>query len=148
MNKYNIPEDPKMYSKLQWKKLCKSKISEKNKYDILESVRSYKKLSYDKLSKEKFEIKGYLKKMAPADARLKFSLRARMTRTVQTNYKGDPVYSKNKWLCVECSNVDTQEHVIVCPNYANLRIGKDLEKDEDLVRYFRNVIAVREARYS
>ena len=69
---------------------------EKNKDDILENVKKYKKLSYNSLSKEKFETKSYLKEMSTLDARLKFSLRSRMTKTVQTNFKGDPIFTKKQ----------------------------------------------------
>ena len=49
----------------------------------------YKKLDYDSLVDEKFEVKEYLRKLNLPDARLKFALRTKMTRTVQTNYKVD-----------------------------------------------------------
>ena len=91
---YKIEEDPKLCSKFQWKKICKRKILEKNKDDILENVKKYKKLSYNSLSKEKFETKSYLKEMSTLDARPKFSLRSRMPKTVQTNLKGDPIFTK------------------------------------------------------
>ena len=29
------------------------------------------------------------------EARMKFAIRSKMTRTVQINYKGDPIYTKN-----------------------------------------------------
>ena len=97
------------------------------------------------LREEKFETKSYLKEMTLSDARMKFSLRARMTRTIQTNFRGDPSYTRNKWRCVGCRQLDAQEHLVVCAAYANLRNGKDLKVDADLVQYFREVINVREA---
>ena len=84
--------------------------------------------------------------MSTLDARLKFSLRSRMTKTVQTNFKGDPIFTKNKWLCVDCGKVDTQEHIMVSQKYSNLRSGKNLENDDDLVNYFKNVISWRESK--
>ena len=34
----------------------------------------------------------------------------------------------------------TQEHILICPGYSELRHDKDLTSDGDLVRYFREVI--------
>ena len=78
-------------SKLSWKKLVNQKICEKNRYDLLEKIRppAYKKLDFETLSAEKFERKEYLDKLNLADARLRFSLRAKMTKTVHWNFKGD-----------------------------------------------------------
>ena len=146
LNVYNIKENPKLCSKVQWKKLWKKRILEQNRKDILEIVKKYKKLNYGMLSKEKFETKSYLREMSTVDARLKFSLRSRMTRTVQTNFKGDPKFSKNRWLCVECGNIDTQEHIMECHKYSDLRLGMNLKNDDDLVKYFRKVISLRESR--
>ena len=78
-----------------------------------------------------------------ADARLKFALRTCMTKTVKANFKGDPLYRSNNWKCQECQVLDTQDHVVRCPVYLNLRTGKDLENDKDLVEYFRKVINIR-----
>ena len=38
---------------------------------------------------------------------------------------------------------DTQLHVLVCGAYADLRVGKELEKDSDMVVYFREVVRRR-----
>ena len=39
--------------------------------------------------------------------------------------------------------MDTQSHVKVCIAYENLREGKDLDKDKDLVDYFAAVLRQR-----
>ena len=145
METYQIKGNPVEFSKVHWKNICKKKIFEKNRSDILEKSKSYTKVSYETLREEKFETKSYLKEMTLSDARMKFSLRARMTRTIQTNFRGDPSYTRNKWRCVGCGQLDAQEHLVVCAAYANLRNGKDLKVDADLVQYFREVINVREA---
>ena len=38
---------------------------------------------------------------------------------------------------------DTQSHVMVCAGYSDLREGKDLKTDKDLVKYFQMVIKKR-----
>ena len=39
--------------------------------------------------------------------------------------------------------VDTQSHVLQCMEYKDLRGDMDLEKDEDMVKYFREVLKRR-----
>ena len=78
-----------------------------------------------------------------ADARLKFALRTRMTKTVQANYKGDQKFKSNDWKCKECQVLDTQEHIVRCPTYRSLRNDKNLTNDKDLIDYFRKVIDIR-----
>ena len=111
----------------------------KNKYKS-----ENRKLDYNTLSEEKFETKNYLKTLYLPDARLRFALKSKMTRTVQMNFKGDPKYSKNLWKCLDCQTPDTQEHIVRCPVYQPLRVGKDLNNDKDLVDYFRKVIDCRQ----
>ena len=96
------------------------------------------------MSEEKCEIKPYMKELNLADARLKFGLQAKMTRTVQMNFKGDPKFTKNHWKCQNWFSPDTQDHILRCPCYQHLRIGKDLKSNKDIVEYFRKVIKIRE----
>ena len=142
MTKYSLP-DISEQSKLQWKKIVGKALNEYNKKSLLMKIKEYKKLEYENLKKEEFKTKQYLKSLNLADARLKFSLRARMTRTVQANYKGNPNFKANEWKCHECQVLDTQEHIVRCPMYTCLRHGKDLSSDKDLVEYFRRVIELR-----
>ena len=133
-------------NKQGWKKLVNQKTQEKNRFDLLEKIRppAYKKLDFETLAAEKFERKEYLNKLNLADARLRFSLRAKMTKTVQMNFKGDKKYTQNQWKCQDCQIPDTQDHIVRCPAYQHLRIDKNLSNDKDLVSYFRKVIQIRE----
>ena len=85
--------------------------------------------------------------MTLGDARLMFALRSKMTRTVQMNYKGDPEFRKNGWKCVGCGEPDLQEHVVSCSAYGHLRSNLDLRTDKDMVKYYKEVIAIREGVY-
>ena len=142
---YGITGNPTDYSRAQWKTICRKKIFEKNKNEILEMSKKYRKISHEVLKNEKFETKSYLKEMSLSDARLKFALRTRMTRSIQTNFKGDPTFARNKWRCVGCGEIDSQEHVVICREYEGLRRGKNMNSDEDIVKYFREVISLRES---
>ena len=76
-------------------------------------MKSYKKLEHSKHADEAFGSKDYIRKLNIPDARLKFSLRAKMTRTVQMNFKGEKQYKNNGWKCNICGELDTQEHLVV-----------------------------------
>ena len=144
LGKYNL-SDAENKSKIQWKNEVKNNVKEENQRSLLSLIKEkYKKLDYNSLSDEKCERKDYLKSLNLPDARLKFALRTKMTKTVQMNFKGVPKFAKNGWKCTECSTPDTQEHVIRCPFFQHLRIGKNLHSDKDLVDYFRKVIRIRE----
>ena len=144
MENYEIT-DAKSYTKIQWKKIVKKKVTDKNRESLLEIVKKkYKKLDYEVIKEENCELKDYIKSLNLPDARLKFAMQAKMTKTVQMNFKGEPKYIKNGWKCQDCDTPDTQDHILRCPCYQQLRVGKNLDSDKDLVQYFRKVIQVRE----
>ena len=144
MEDYEL-EDAKAFSKMQWKKIVNKKVAEQNKASLLEVIeKKYKKLDYEVLSEENFELKEYFKSLNLPDARLKFALRSKMAKSVQMNYKGEPKFIKNGWKCQDCNIPDTQDHILRCPCYQQLRVGKNLNCDKDLVEYFRRVIQIRD----
>ena len=65
----------------------------------------------------------------------------------------DNMRNKCKGTSVNCDacNMDVAEsqvHVMACPGYRDLRVGKDMMMDGDLVNYFREVLLLRERRQS
>ena len=40
--------------------------------------------------------------------------------------------------------MDSQSHITKCESYKYLRVGKNLSSDKDLVKYFSDVISLRE----
>ena len=46
----------------------------------------------------------------------------------------------------DIAEVESQTHVMSCPGYEELRMGKDMEMNGDLVQYFREVLLAREKR--
>ena len=96
------------------------------------------------MKEETFEMKDYVKTMNMQDGRMKFQIRSKMFRDVKFNYSSDPVYSSQLWHCSHCDKIDSQSHVVICESYKYLREGKDLNDDKDLVKYFRDVISLRE----
>ena len=96
------------------------------------------------MSKETFEVKPYIKNLHLSEARDKFRLRSFMTRTVKLNFVSDKKFAAEEWSCWHCTKIDSQTHIRICPAYQHLRDNKDLDKDHDLVVYFREVIKLRE----
>ena len=61
---------------------------------------------------------------------------------IKVNYKN--LHRGNDMRCQGFMlEVDTQSLVLQCIEYEDLRGDKDLEKDEDMIKYFRQVIKRR-----
>ena len=143
------------YTKKQWKTLVKTKILQMNKDAIIEQSLPYKKINFKNCADEKFERRDYIKTLNISDARLKFKIQAKMTPTIQMNFQSDAEFASNLWTCSGCKdmdnaigdkvvgNRDTQQHVMVCPGYAEYRENKNLDDDGHLVKYFQQVINQR-----
>ena len=134
------------YSKPQWKLLMQKNIQSLNREILLDTMKtSYKKLDHKKCTEDKFELQPYLTNLQTNQARQQFRLRSFMTKTVKMNFPSDVGFKKQLWKCQHCPNIDTQAHIQHCPAYEHLRAGKNLDNDQDMVKYFQQVIAMREA---
>ena len=72
-----------------------------------------------------------------------FAARSFMLPTIQWNFKGNPKFRDNNYLC-KCGDRDTQSSLITCPSYKHLRDGLNIvDSDSDLVRYYQLVIQER-----
>ena len=86
-----------------------------------------------------------MKQKSLADSRLIFRLRTEMVDVkdnMRNKYKGSQVHGD----ACNMKEPESQVHVMACPGYEDLRAGKDMMKDEDLVSYFREVLLLREKR--
>ena len=96
------------------------------------------------MENESFKTKDYLKNMNMADARTKFKMRTEMLN-FKFNYKSDYEHIANLWKCDSCQTaIETQNHILWCPSYSELREGKDLKNDVDVIEYFQKVIKIRD----
>ena len=117
----------------------------KNTNDLISKMKSgYKKIDHKLMAGENFELKPYFKNLHISQARTKFRLRSFMTKTVKLNFASDKKFAADLWTCWHCPMVDSQAHVRICPAYQHLRAGKNLDNDQDLVRYFTQVIKFRD----
>ena len=93
-------------------------------------------------SEEAYECKEYIKNMNMHDGRMHFRLRSKMF-PCKANFKNDPENVASKWLCKACLQVDSQSHILTCSAYKQLREGKSLSSDQDVVDYYRKVLRIR-----
>ena len=104
------------------------------------------KKGYSKLEimkSESYGKKAYLTEMTFYNARINFSLRARMF-DCKMNKMNNKKYKDDMWRCDSCEScIDSQSHILYCPAYKQLREGKTLSSDEDIVTYFREVLVIR-----
>ena len=64
---------------------------------------------------------------------------------VKFNYKNDPSNRHTLWRCDSCqSAIETQNHILWCPSYSELREGKDINNNADLIEYFQKVMKIRD----
>ena len=138
--------DMKGVSKDHWKNLVKRLMKEKNKHDLVKMAERYKKIKSEEMSLENFERKPYLTNLRMDQARTKFKLNTKMTKNVKLNYKNDPRNVKKLWKCTECDYIDSQDHILWCEGYSELRKNKDLDSDYDLTSYFQQVMQCRERK--
>ena len=136
---------PNKVSKLSWNRLVKKTVTEANRVELLKLIEvKYEKLEYENLKTETFNKKDYMRTLNMHDARMKFRIRCKMVKKVALNFSSDPQYSSQLWHCTHCDSMDSQSHILVCDSYRYLREGKDLKSDKDLVKYFRDVVSLRE----
>ena len=142
---FNLPE-ARSCSKYQWKKIINKLVKEKTEEDLLNTVsdKDYKKLSLEDMKEEKFGRQSYLHDLDIPAARMKFGIRSRMVRTIKMNYKNDQANKNKRWKCDDCMSIDSQEHILWCPAYSQLRQAKNLDNDRDLTKYFQEVLRFRD----
>ena len=136
----------KEWSKESWKTLVKKEILNKCENYLKEEVtkNNLKKLIKSPMMSEHFQTQEYIKTMNVTEARLNFKMRSHMLN-VKFNYSHDKNHSKDLWKCDSCeTSIDTQSHILWCPSYSDLRIGKNIDDDSDLIEYIKKVMSVRE----
>ena len=134
-------------TKNKWKNLVKTNLNLKSQQEVQNEFLKYSKLIGKNLESEKLETKKYVKEMKLRDARTNFRIRSNMLN-VKMNRKNDVKYANDLWKCDDCQSMDSQAHIVWCPAYAALREGKDLKCDTDLVKYYQQVMKIREDNQS
>ena len=101
----------------------------------------YQKL--DVMKNEKFKQRDYIRRMNMHDARLNFRIRTKMINC-KMNQSSDRKNKETLWKCDGCGNIDSRKHILWCPAFRDLRKGKSMDSDTDIIDYFRKVLKIRE----
>ena len=126
----------------EWKEVLKKAAHVQNSKSLLKKMMKMSKLEEYIDSEEEYEIKDYVKDLNMHDARVNFKLRSKMF-PCKDNFRSDPVNVASKWLCKACEVVDSQSHILTCPAYQQLREGKSLDSEKDVIEYYRKVMVIR-----
>ena len=95
-----------------------------------------------KLKNEDCRLKTYMKEKSLKQVRDTFRVRTNLVEGFRANFKN--MYERNNLECQGCGGaMDDQTHAMQCSAYTDLREGLDMEKDVDLVLYFRRVMESR-----
>ena len=110
---------------------------------IFLSKHRWKWIYLEEVKEEEFGQKEYMSKMNMHDARLYFRIRTRSIKC-KMNQPSDRHNKETLWKCTACGNIDSQKHIMWCPAFKEIREGRSLESDNDLVNYFRQVLIIRD----
>ena len=141
----NLVDNQLDISKSQWRNKVNKAIKLKYEEELKGIISKSTKLKDGPMRGEQFEENQYLKEMSMMDARTLFRIRSQTT-TVQMNQRSDKSHAKNLWKCLECGNIDSQSHIVWCPFFSELREGKSLDNNDDLVKYFQQIFKIREEK--
>ena len=138
----NILKESHQLTKCQWKTILNKEAKVQNGKLLSKIMKQgYSKL--EAMKSEIYEEKPYITAMSMYDARINFSLRAR-TFPCKMNTMNNPKFKAEMWRCDSCEScIDSQSHLLYCPAYKDLREGRTLSSDDDIVSYFREVLAIR-----
>jgi hypothetical protein len=129
----------------KWKIIVGKAIKLKNEETLVAKMMNSKKIQKSDMVTETFKRRDYISNMLLSDSRTMFQYRSSMTEHVKMNYSSDPKYKAELWKCDSCQvSIDTQDHVLWCPSYSELRQGRNLTCDTDLTRYLHDVLVIRQ----
>ena len=123
----------------KWKNLVKKAILQKNESDLREAMKTKKKLKDRKISHDNYGMKSYVSNLNIHETRNIFKHRSAMTQNVKLNYKGVKQYELQGWKCNECGNLDSEDHLLWCDGYMDLRESLNLGTDKDLSEYLQKI---------
>ena len=127
-------------SKGEWKKVVRTACKNKDMAEMLEGLKG--KTKYEELKMGDCEIKTYMGNKSLKQVRDIFRVRTHMVEGFKANFKN--MYKGQDTNCDACRQAsDSQCHALVCKAYDDLREGMDINKDADLVTFFKKVMERR-----
>ena len=91
------------------------------------------------------EVQKYFQNKSVENGRLAFKIRSHMVQDIPGNFKNKFRKNKDGLICNYCSEMEimTQSHCVRCPAWAEQRAGLDLTNIDDMVVFFRKLLAER-----
>ena len=98
-----------------------------------------------RMRKSDISLKDYMRTGTLYSVRKTWEVRSYMLH-VAGNYPGHRKYLATGWRCQACLGQvrEDQDHLTSCSGYSDLQQGKDFDSDEELVAFYREVMARRE----
>ena len=147
-------------SKWQMKRKVKCYTNSLSRRELLDEIQRYKKLDYSELVKEPLKRKSYFSSLSLENARMRFRVASSFVQSVRTNFSRK--YGRTSLDCPACtvnreaerSNNreadqpepirDSQNHILSCFSYSDLRGEQfDPKDDQMLAEFFRKVVQRR-----
>ena len=99
------------------------------------------------MHQDNLDMNEYVKTCDHYIARTTWEVRSHMLR-VGGNYPGHNKYVATRWRCHACTLEmrEDQEHLAGCSGYAKFRAAKDLAEKQEMVSFYKNVMARRKDR--
>ena len=128
-------------SKLTWKRTVNKAVQIHNEQYLKDKMGEKLK----DIKTDSFGRKEYLSSKSIENSRVMIRIRSKMVH-VKENFKNMYKNRTNGLTCDSCQNqqVESQIHVLVCPAYNKLREGLTLSKQDDLIKYYREVMVLRD----
>ena len=118
-------------------------------------MKKYKEIDHKAYEQQKFEIGSYFKTLNIEDARMMLKIKLKMVPTIRSHFKSNKKYKAERFQCPDCNQLgildttDSMEHVLTssCEANMDLREGKDFTKDEEVCKFFTELIKLRVDRH-
>ena len=127
--------------------ICETlKIPDINENDFDISMGNIKEAVMEHHDKELKE--DYLNRKSLEDTRMAFRIRCEMVDKVKGNFKDKFKRQGGEEALVcqdcDCGEIQTQSHCLVCPKWEDIRAGLELDRIEDLVKFFQRLLKERD----
>ena len=130
------------FSQSVWKSKVKAAVTNHNEQCLKDKMGEKLK----DIVNDSFGRQEYLSSKSIEHSRTMIRIRSKMLH-VKDNFKNMYKNRTNGVKCDSClTQVETQAHVLVCPAYDKLREGLQLNNQDDLVKYYREVLMLRDKK--
>ena len=135
---------PDLNENMITKSLIKEAINAHHYGDMKKELEKSSKLEGVK-NEDLREVQKYFQNKSVENGRLAFKIRSHMVQDIPGNFKNKFRKNKDGLICSYCSEMEimTQSHCVRCPAWTEQRAGLDLTNIDDMVVFFRKLLAER-----